>query len=452
MKKESLKFKEQRFAVHGKMKAIEEKAKKENRDFTEAEETEYKDLDDEYESLSAKILRAEKSEAREAALALENRTAEAATDTPPAPDNRRDAAPKGEAAEKRAMVEGYSFVRAIRSLVDGGGLDGVEKEANEEAKKEANTSGVEIRSGVSVPSFFMDMEKRGLDATVAATAANTIETSLGSLIPYLRPRLMVQEMGAQVLTGLQGNLDLPRNNAVGTAQWKGEKAQADATDPTFDLISLRPKRLTAYTEISDQLIRQSSIGIENFVRNDLQLAIATKLDSTALNGSGTAPEPRGILNTTGIGNVVGGANGDTPTWENVIALQACVAQQNADMGSLGYLMNPITRGQLQTTKKDAGSGMMVMESPSELAGYRAGVTTQVPNDGTKGTGTDLSTLIYGNWNDLIIGQWGGVNLIVDPYTLAREGCIRLVINSFWDLAIRHPESFAAMLDVETTIK
>ena len=285
-------------------------------------------------------------------MALENRTAEGGnTDTPPAPDHRRNAAPKGEAAEKRAMVERYSFIRAIRSLVDGGGLEGVEKEANAEAKKEANESGIEIRAGVSVPSFFMSMEKRALEAGVAATAGNTIETSLGGLIPYLRPELMTQAMGAQVLTGLIGNLDLPRNSAVGTAKWKGEKALADHTQPTFELVSLRPKRLTAYTEISDQIIRQSSIGIENFVRNDLQLAIATKLDSTALMGSGVAPEPLGILNTPGIENVVGGANGAPPTWENVIALQACVATNNAAMGSLGYMMNPLTRGQLQTTRK-----------------------------------------------------------------------------------------------------
>ena len=192
------------------------------------------------------------------------------------------------------------------------------------------------------------------------------------------------------------------------------------------------------------------MDVEKFVQNDLLMAVMLAVDLAAINGPGSGGAPTGILNTSGIGTVSGGTNGAAPTWANIVGLEKEVAVDNADVGKLAYLTNPKVRGKLKTTETASGSGQFVWPvNGSELNGYTAGVSTQVPSNLTKGTGTDLSAILFGNFTDLLIGQWGGLDIIVDPYTRANEGQIKIVTNSFWDVLLRHPESFAAMVDAIT---
>ena len=182
------------------------------------------------------------------------------------------------------------------------------------------------------------------------------------------------------------------------------------------------------------------------------MAIAQAVDIAAINGSGANNQPTGILNTTGIGSVAGGTNGAAPTLANIVQLEQAVAVANADEGSLGYLTNPKVRGKLKSSPLDAGSGRFLWDysMPMELNGYNAQVSTNVPSDLTKGTGTALSAVIFGNFNDLVIGQFGsGLDLLVDPYTSAKDNIVNVIANSEYDCLIKQPASFAAMVDAIT---
>jgi HK97 family phage major capsid protein len=191
--------------------------------------------------------------------------------------------------------------------------------------------------------------------------------------------------------------------------------------------------------------------VEQFVRNDLNMAVRIAVDAAAINGSGSGNVPEGILNVTGIGDVAGGTNGLVPTFEHIVDLETAVAVDNADMGALAYLTTPGIRGALKKAKTDAGSGLFVWgQDAATLNGYRAAVSTQVPSDLVKGSSSDAHAIIFGNWNDLIMASWGGFDIVVDPYTLATQATVRVIVNSWWDMAVRHPESFAAMKDALTS--
>ena len=149
----------------------------------------------------------------------------------------------------------------------------------------------------------------------------TVQTEVGDLIPFLDPRLQTEALGATVLRNLSGNIDFPRNDAAAAATWEGETDANAETSPTFDRIQLTPNRLGAFTDISKQVLVQSSIDMENFIRRRLEVAIRNAVDLAAINGSGASNQPTGILNTSGIGDVAGGTNGAVPTFANIIALE-----------------------------------------------------------------------------------------------------------------------------------
>jgi HK97 family phage major capsid protein len=272
------------------------------------------------------------------------------------------------------------------------------------------------------------------------------------MVQPLGSRLVTREMGAQYFTGLIGGdlpLDAIAQGAVST--WHPEVGELSKSNITFENAKLSPHRLGTYIKVSKQFLYQTSPSVERAMRQNLFNSIDYAVDEAALNGSGTGNEPLGILNIPGIGSVALGTNGAAPTYENLVALEAAIEAQNAAQGSLGFVINSATKAKLKTTKIDAGSGLFVMPSNNELNGYKVAVTNLMSGDLTKGTGSNLSAIIFGNWNDLIIANWGGVDLFADPYTLATNGQVRIIVESFWDMAIRRTESFAAIKDAVTTL-
>lgn len=396
----------------------------EARDLTDVEDTEFENLETEFQKNKTNLERQKRQKDR--AFAFSER---------------------GEKKEKEKLVKRHSITKVLSALAfpNKRQLDGVELEMHQEAEKEARTFNRDIE-GYGIPSFFMGREKRDLTVGTNTAGGHTVATELGEMIPYLQPKLMVEALGATVLSGLSSNLDLPRNNGITSAVWEGETDDNAESDPTFDKISLTPKRLGAYTDFSKQLLLQSSISIDNFVAQQLTRAIQIKLDATAINGSGSSPEPTGILNISGIGDVAIGTNGGAPTRDALIDLTNSLATNNADMGSLAFLTTPTMRAKLQKTKTDSGSGLFVWNQPNSLIGYRAEVSTQVPSTLTKGSSSDCHAIIYANWAEFIMAQWGGLDLVVDPYTLAIKSVVRIVANSWWDFNVMHNKSFAAIQD------
>ena len=355
-------------------------------------------------------------------------------------------------------IKSFSFIKAFRALANP-----TDRRAQEEAKFEFSASAAvaeimkKSAQGIMVP---MEVMKRDLTVGTATAGGNLVATNLlsGSFIDMLRNRMMIDQMGAMMLTGLVGDVAIPRQSGGATAYWVAESGAPTESQAAFDQVSLTPKTVGAYSDISRKLLQQSSIDIETFVRMDLAKVLALAIDAAAINGRGktTYNEPLGILGTSGIGSVAGGETGLAPAWSHIVSLWGEVAVDNAAFGTLGYLTNSKVVSKLMTVDKASGAAQFVIgnfpdaNGITSLAGARCGVSNQVPSDLDKDTSTGVcSAIIFGNWADLIVGMWGTLDLTVDPYTSSTSGTVRVVALQDVDVAVRHPQSFAAMKDALT---
>jgi HK97 family phage major capsid protein len=270
----------------------------------------------------------------------------------------------------------------------------------------------------------------------------------------LRNRLTLAKLGATFLTGLTGTLPLVGAGTF-TASWAAEGAEISKTKTSFsDRGTLVPKRLGSLGAISKELIFQSSPDVEQIIVNELADSIAQAIEKAAINGSGEGAEPTGILNTSGVGAVVGGENGAAITWDKVVELETTVNSANGQGLKNAYLTNSKILGKLKTTVKGSADEF-IMSGPTlngpTLNGHTCAVTNAVPSDLDKGTSTGVcSAVIFGAWEHLVIGQWGGLDLIADPFTRKAWGEIELNTNQFIDLGLSNPARFAAIKDVLTT--
>lgn len=370
--------------------------------------------------------------------------------------DRKSAIERKGSPEKQA-VKRFSFLRMIRSQLDKASglyipLDGQEREMHEEAVRESRLNGTTIE-GVGVPSFFF---QRALSAGTATEGTETVATELRDLIGFLQPRLFTEEIGVQVITGLQGDVQFPRNDARGAGAWEGEIDVAAEISPTFDTVTMTPHRYSGYTIYSKQLLLQSSIGVERFVRNNISRLFSEAIDSAYINGASGGLDPDGLLNLAGIGDEpTAGGTGGPLTWAIVVNHETNVAAANSDFGSMVYVTTPGVRGHMKQTLREAGGTVYLWEDnaagsmPGEgiVNGYRAVVSTLMPSNLTEGTGTGLHALAFGRFSDSAIGQWGGIDFVIDPYSLVRNAQIQLVGNIFVDVAFFHAGSFSATQDI-----
>ena len=392
----------------------------EQRDFTEAEQTEFETLSRNISIIDKSIQVEQKKEEARAQIAI-NKIA-------------NGGARKSEEAK---VSEKFSFIRVLNNLSKGispENMNGVEGEVHQEAVREARHAGRSIM-GYGMPAMMM----RAQDAATAATAGNLIATELDStIIPALRPRTVMAQLGAMQMNGLVGNLDLPAGDGISTATWEGETDANANTDPSTRLVELRPNRLAAKTTLSKQLLIQSSFDAEAWVRSELENAVARAVDSAAIQGN--SGNINGILGTSGVSDITFSGAVSRAKLVNLITK---IAVENADVSTLNFLMNPIIKGELMSLETDSGSGLFVMDNNNSLLGYNVAVSTLVPTT----IDTNKTAVIFGNFADLVIANWGGVDLLVDPYTLADNAQVKVVINSFWDVKLKQPKSFAFGNDI-----
>lgn len=359
--------------------------------------------------------------------------------------------PSSEIGMSEREVKSFSFVRAINALANPTDRRAQEAAAFEfEASRAAAEKLGRASRGITVP---VDVLARDLLVGTSTAGGHTVATDLmaGDFITLLRNRSYMMQVGS-VMSGLNGNVAIPRHTTAATAYWVAENGAPTESQQAFDQVTLTPKTVGAFTDFSRRLTLQSSIDVEAFVRNDLATILALEIDRVALHGSGASNQPTGIAATSGIGSVAGGTNGAAPSWANIIALESAVAVANADVGNLAYCTNAKVRGKLKSVEKATNTGMFVYtEGSTPLNGYQTVITNQVASNLVKGTsGAVCSAIFFGNWRDLLIGMWSGLDLLVDPYTGSTAGTVRVVALQDVDIAVRHPESFAAMLDALTT--
>tara|TARA_R110000824_G_scaffold82382_6_gene206497 strand:- start:2876 stop:4795 length:1920 start_codon:yes stop_codon:yes gene_type:complete len=343
-------------------------------------------------------------------------------------------------------VEKFSFRKAINALANPH-----DRRAQAEAAFEfecsraaSDLAGSESR-GLRVPN---EVLKRDQTVGTAADGGNLVGEDTSGFIEMLRNTSVAMERGT-VLGGLVGNIAIPRQSGGATAYWLAEGGATTENKASFDQVTMTPKTVAAWVDISRKLSQQSSIDVEALIRQDIATTLGLAMDLAAVNGGGTN-EPSGILQTSGIGAVAGGTNGGLPTWADIVDLETAVAQDNAVGGNMAYLSNYKASGTLKQTSKVSSTDSIMLLEDGELNGYEFLLSNQVPSDLTKGTGTALSALIFGNFADLMIGLWGGLDLTVDPYSESTKGTIRVVAFQDCDIALRHAESFAAMQDMITS--
>ncbi len=355
-------------------------------------------------------------------------------------------------------LQKYSLAAVFRAAANGEPLQGFEKEMAQEARKEASESGLAVGAW-AVPSAALHVRRFRADMTVtpANAGSQTVATDVSpEWITPLLSRLVCRDLGATVLTGLKGNILIPTFADTAEPTEKTENANSDELTSVTGSVTLSPKRLPAYIDVSEQLLIQNNRSVEEYLSNFLLRKLAVRMDKMAINGSGASQQPTGILQTVGIGSVAGGTDGLAPTWAHIVDLETAVAVADADVGRIAYLTNPKARGKLKKTPVVTGTDSQMIwdrQSPeTPLNGYRTGVTTGVPSNLVKGTsGAVCSAIIFGNFEDLLLAQWGGwdVKRVIDkPNAIA--GLVTLVVTAFYDAVVQRAASFAAMKDALTT--
>jgi HK97 family phage major capsid protein/HK97 family phage prohead protease len=331
----------------------------------------------------------------------------------------------------RKEIRQFSIVRAIAALANPSDrrlreAAAFEFEISEAAAQRYGRSS----SGLMIPTDVLGVWKRDLNTS---DDNEIVATNLmaGEFIDVLRNESSVMQAGARMMPGLVGNVAIPKKTAASTAGWIATEGGASSeSEPTFGTVSLAPKTVGAYTDVTRQLILQSTPAVEALVRDDLTQALALAIDKGALEGSGSSGQPTGILNTSGV-NKPSSFAAAVPTFAEMVELETMVAADNALFGNLAYITDASTYGGLKTKSKDSGSGMFVLEN-GEANGYRV-IRSQQATAGN---------VYFGNWSDCLIGMWGGLDLTVDPYTASSSGTVRIVALQSVDVAVRNAVSFA----------
>lgn len=292
------------------------------------------------------------------------------------------------------------------------------------------------------------------------TGGNLVETALRAddFIEVLRNKSVIGQLGARYLTGLTGNVNIPRQATQTSVGWVGESSAVSESEATFDQVQLRPHTVGSFSKMSRLTLQQTTPAIEQLVRDDLLNVSTLAVDLAALSGTGSSSQPTGITNTSGIGTVVAGTNGNNATFDMMIALYTAPAVANAPQENLGFAINAKTRGYLATLKSSAGQYLWVPGTsiagalPSDLVGQRYAVSNQLPSNLTKGTsGAVCSMAIYGNWQELFVGEWGVTEIMVNPYDSTGFTTGDVLVRAFTtvDIGLRHPASFAVISDLLT---
>lgn len=370
----------------------------------------------------------------------------------PAADSKRDFDIGMSEAERRR----YSLVRALNAHMTGNWREaGLEREVSVELARRMGRDS----NGFFMPTDLPMMREAGYYVGTPTQGGNLVKTDLlmGSFIDILRNKAAVMQLGATFLPGLVGKVEIPRQSGVSATQWIQETGTVTGSNATFDKVALDMKTIAAKSFVSRNMLRQVTMSVENFVRNELATSIALAIDLAALSGSGSGSEPKGLAFQTGILTVEGGTNGAAITFDHLIDMETKVADANADGTSMAYLANAVTIGALKKIK-DANNnyiwkpivGASRNAIPGEVNGYPVARSNQARKNLTKGSSSGVcSEIFFGNWADLLIGEWGVLEILPNPYSAAAydNGGLEIRALQSVDIAVRHPESFCRMADV-----
>lgn len=333
--------------------------------------------------------------------------------------------------KKERIMKNYRLLNVIKESVENRGYSDESKEILDAGKRAMEGQSYE---GLTIPLEF----RADLTAGTATTGAEVVAKDKMAIVEPLRDSLVLVQAGAEFVTNLTGNVSMPTYSGS-SVLWKGETAAAVDGAGSFGEVEMKPKRLTAKIEISKQLLIQNSQSVEEMLRRDIARALAGKLEATILgNVKGNSEQPDGIL-----GGIVATTNEPTvkgaASFANIVALETAVGSSNALIGTPVYITNSKGRGILKTTNKGTTGEIKICEG-GEVNGYKLLSTNAIP--AVTLAGGAEQPVVFGNFADMVIGQWGALDIVVDPYTKAAEGKIVLVVNGYFDAIKRRSASFA----------
>ena len=326
----------------------------------------------------------------------------------------------------------FSLLKFINEVATDS-LSGLELDAAQEGEKEYDRLGF-TRQGQVIPSFLL-RDILGQSVTENGDVLGEVRPTV--FMPQLNNKLTVQNLGATVLTGLVGKVPVASSAAV-TAEWAAEGKDVAVKKINWAKNMLSPKRNVTRTAVTKDLLRQTSVDVESYLIRLMQNAHNELVEAGVI--AGAVDGPTGILKTAGVKTIEAGG---AITWEDIVALETAVNENNAGKGRLGYLTNAKVWGAMKTTPKTAGCERFIMEEAAgnRVNGYPADWTNIVPS-------ADGSAMIFGNWEDLFVGEWGGFDIVIDPYTQAGSAQIIITINAWNDAIVAEPKSFAVLKGIQ----
>ena len=385
--------------LQDKIKELEDKLNEmKSTEMSDEEETE--DMDSNEENSEENVPENEQSEEEE------NREDE---DSDESVENTNEEENKEENQRHRSMKKkNFSLLKAIRSIVNNGKLDNVSQVVSDLGAKELRAAGLPCAGQIHLP-----VEHRDAPVTVNSYGEDVVITEFTDILEPLRAKSVLADAGARIMTGLVGDLQVPTMDAQQVG-WAGEIAAAAESGAAFDHVLLQPKRLTAYIDVSKQFLVQDSLGAEELIKRDLINAIQDKLEATILgNAAGDTTKPAGIF------------YGVTPTtvsdFAGVADLEADIEDANFN-GGLAYILSPKAKAALRSMVIGTTGPAGMVYTNNEVDGTPAYTTTNIAT----------KTFAVGDWSNLVIGQWGAIDLVVDPFSQAANGVVRIVINAFFD--------------------
>ena len=323
------------------------------------------------------------------------------------------------------MTKKFSLIKAINDVTNNRSLDDVAKEVVRKGVEEMRKSGLAVAGSIQLPVMEnVDEEVRanGVLAQTAGAGMENIATEKLDILEPFRANMVMSQAGATYLTGLVGNISIPAYTGSNVG-WAGEVAAAANGAGDWSEIKLQPHRLTAYVDVSREFLIQSSNDAEAMLRRDIIAAIGNKLEATILGAdAGTNEKPEGLFN---------GVTAMTTALKfgDIVDAEAELDAANVS-GAYTYILSPKAKAALRTLSKDAGSGRFVLED-GEIEGSKALVSSNVVAKG----------MVVGDFTDYVIAQWGAIDLVVDNYSVATEGKVRLVVNAYFDAKPRRATSF-----------
>lgn len=423
--KKSVQLKQNRTAKINEWDSLVQKAETENRSLTADENANIAIIRGAIDSMDQEIENQE---------ALESRMASIAGSSGSNVD--------GEEKEKEKVQRHFSITKMLRNALENVPQSGAEKEAQEIADQENRNAGVNYSSvagktRLSVPLSFIRASQQTVGQDGGTYGGSLVNNQAPRLVAGLEPKLMIEELGATLLTGLTGgDIKLPVSNSY-AFEWLAEGANITPQKNEFNGPTLSPKRAGAAVSLSNRLMMQSSIDVDAKVRELLARGWENCINSAAINGPGGIA-PMGLLGLTGV-SAAADVAAVAATFAKIVELQGLIEENDSTENNLAYLLHPKLKAALKTKSKDAGSGRFLIDG-GELDGYRYRSTSLVPVGDA--AGTPVYPLIFGDFSQMFIGQWGAVSFLVNPYSEDLADSVRITVNTHADVQIANPKAFA----------